>query len=107
MHKFNYQMIEKQPMNIALLEVLSFEMNVYLVRLTTNDNGLHRHGLVYDIKSDKPYRFYNSTGIREFFSECFVETAVMVHDTPYDEMINNPPKASNPMALPFTMELPY
>ena len=107
MHKFDANAISQQPINIALLEVLSFEMNVYLVRLTTSDNGISRHGLVFDSKTDKPFRFHNSASIREFFADCHVEQAVMVHDTPYDEMINNPPKAKNPMALPFSMTLPY
>ncbi|MEC8228366.1 MAG: DUF6482 family protein, partial [Pseudomonadota bacterium] len=31
----------------------------------------------------------------------------MKHETPYDEMIGNPPKAEHAMALPFSMDMPY
>ena len=77
-------------------------MNVYLVTLNV---GTHS-GMVYDDK-DKPKRFYSSQQIREAFANCQVAKAIMVHDTPYDEMIGNPPKASDKMALPFSMALPY
>lgn len=87
---------------IDLLEVHSFEMNVYLVQLNIGNN----QGMVYD-NNDKPMRFHSSQQIRELFAEFDVEQAVMVHDTPYDEMIGNPPKASERMALPFSMVQPY
>ncbi|MEC8748358.1 MAG: DUF6482 family protein, partial [Pseudomonadota bacterium] len=45
--------------------------------------------------------------IREAFAHCHVQQAVMKHDTPYDEMIGNPPKSKEQMALPFSMDLPY
>jgi hypothetical protein len=41
------------------------------------------------------------------FAEFTVEKSVMVHDSPYDEMIGNPPKQSDAMAMPFSMEQPY
>lgn len=87
---------------IDLLEVHSFEMNVYLVQLNYGNDS----GMVYD-DSGKPKRFYSSQQIREVFADFDVVKAVMVHDTPYDEMIGNPPKASDKMALPFSMDLPY
>ncbi|WP_100642379.1 DUF6482 family protein [Alteromonas facilis] len=87
---------------IDLLEVHSFEMNVYLVQLTI---GSHT-GMVYD-DNDRPQRFHSAQQIREIFAEFEVLKAVMVHDTPYDEMIGNPPKASERMALPFSMSQPY
>lgn len=31
----------------------------------------------------------------------------MKYDSPYDEMIGNPPKSAQQMALPFSMQLPY
>jgi hypothetical protein len=36
-----------------------------------------------------------------------VDKAVMVHDSPYDEMIGNPNKAEPSMQMPFSMEQPY
>ena len=100
--KFLYSDIEKRELDIDYLEVHSHEMNVYLVSITVGQLS----GMVYD-KKDKPMRFYSSGHIRESFAHCTVKQAVMVHDTPYDEMIGNPPKADQKMALPFTMDLPY
>lgn len=100
--KFVYSKLPSADYKIDLLEVHSFEMNVYLVALNVEANS----GMVYD-DSDKPKRFHSTQQIREAFAEINVEKAVMVHDTPYDEMIGNPPKASQKMALPFSMEQPY
>ena len=52
-------------------------------------------------------RFFSAGHIREAFAHCHVHKAVMKHDTPYDEMIGNPPKSEEQMALPFSMQLPY
>ena len=100
--KFVYSELLNSSHNIDLLEVHSFEMNVYLVNLTIEQHS----GMVYD-DTDKPMRFHSAAHIREFFADFNVESAVMVHDTPYDEMIGNPPKANQKMALPFSMTLPY
>lgn len=100
--KFVYTQIPLSGYEIDLLEVHSFEMNVYLVALNVGTQS----GMVYDDK-DKPKRFHSTQQIREAFADCVVEKAVMVHDTPYDEMIGNPPKASNNFALPFSMQQPY
>ena len=102
MMKFNFSKLEKNSLTIDLLEVHSFEMNVYLVNLTVGGDS----GMVYD-KQDKPMRFFSAGQIREAFAHCEIKNSVMVHDTPYDEMIGNPPKASQKMALPFSMDLPY
>jgi hypothetical protein len=99
--KFPFSALSAQQ-PIDLLEVHSFEMNVYLVQLNIDSNT----GMVYDDK-DKPMRFFSTQQIREVFEDFIVEKAVMVHDTPYDEMIGNPPKASEKMALPFSMAQPY
>lgn len=99
--KFPFSALSAQQ-PIDLLEVHSFEMNVYLVQLNIGSNT----GMVYDDK-DKPMRFFSTQQIREVFEDFIVEKAVMVHDTPYDEMIGNPPKASEKMALPFSMAQPY
>ena len=100
--KFIYTQIPLVGFKIDLLEVHSFEMNVYLVALNVNSQS----GMVYD-DTDKPKRFHSAQQIREAFADCSVEKAIMVHDTPYDEMIGNPPKASNKFALPFSMLQPY
>lgn len=102
MHKFKMSDIAKSPIVIQRLEVQSFEMNVYLVKITAND----KCGMVYD-KHDKPMRFHNSQQIRDYFEHCTVEHSVMVHDSPYDEMIGNPTKAEPPLDMPFSMTQPY
>jgi hypothetical protein len=94
--------IAKQPISIDKLEVQSFEMNVYLVKLHT----LHSAGFVYD-KNDRPMRFHNSQQVRDAFEQCDVKEAVMVHDSPYDEMVGNPNKAEQSMEMPFSMQQPY
>lgn len=94
--------ITKQAITIDKLEVQSFEMNVYLVKLHINDQS----GFVYD-KSDRPKRFHNSQQIRDSFELCTVHKAVMVHDSPYDEMIGNPNKPEPSMEMPFSMQQPY
>jgi hypothetical protein len=102
MHKFYIEDIRKNPISIVTLEVQSFEMNVYLVKLYTNEAD----GFVYDA-SERPMRFNNSQQIRDAFELCMVDKAVMVHDSPYDEMIGNPNKAEPSMQMPFSMEQPY
>ena len=102
MQKFYFRDIEDKPTTIDYLEVQSYEMNVYLVYLTVGNHS----GMLYDNK-DKPMRFFSAGHIREAFAHCNVSRAVMKHDTPYDEMIGNPPKRKEQMALPFSMDLPY
>jgi len=102
MHKFNIAEIQQKPIDIQKLEVQSFEMNVYLVKLYAGT----REGFVYD-KNDRPMRFNNSQQIRDTFEHCEVAEAVMVHDSPYDEMIGNPNKPEPSMAMPFSMQQPY
>lgn len=102
MNKFLFRDVAQRAMQIDYLEVQSFEMNVYLVQLKVGE----RTGLVYDDK-DRPMRFFSAGHIREAFAHCQVTRSVMVHDSPYEEMIGGPPKASQQMALPFSMTLPY
>jgi hypothetical protein len=102
MLKYLIKDIKQNPLKIARLEVQSFEMNVYLVKLTTEKG----EGFVYD-DQDRPMRFHNSQQIRDTFELCDVAEAVMVHDSPYDEMIGNPNKAEPSMAMPFSMQQPY
>ena len=94
--------IKKQAIRIDKLEVQSFEMNVYLVKLHQNDAS----GFVYD-NNDRPMRFHSSQQIRDAFEFCEVERAVMVHDSPYDEMVGNPNKPEQAMEMPFSMQQPY
>ncbi|MDT0583767.1 MULTISPECIES: DUF6482 family protein [Alteromonadaceae] len=100
--KFPMSQIAKKPLKIERLEVQSFEMNVYLVKITVDGQS----GFVTD-KKDSPMRFHNSQMVRDLFEHCEVEKSVMVHDSPYDEMIGNPVKASDLTEMPFSMEQPY
>lgn len=102
MNKFLMSHISDKPINIDKLEVQSFEMNIYLVKLYVNGT----EGFVYS-DQDRPMRFYNAQHIREAFEGCEVTSAIMLHDTPYDEMIGNPNKAEQSMAMPFSMQQPY
>lgn len=84
---------EQSP--IERLRILSYEMNIYLVELQQGEyTGLIRAG------DGRPQRFNSVAQIKELFSECEVLCAELVHESPYDEMIGNPPKAANKMVLP-------
>ena len=100
--KFYYQDLVNNQSAIDLLDVQSFEMNVYLVKVQVGEHA----GLVYG-KDDRPMRFHSSQHIRDAFERNDVKCAVMTHDSPYDEMIGNPPKADNKISVPFSMQQPY
>lgn len=99
--KFDYASLLQNPQTVNCLEVQSFEMGVYLVQLTIGVEA----GMVYENEQLK--RFKSAQQIREAFENMDIKKAVMKHDSPYDEMIGNPPKADNPMVLPFCMTQPY
>ena len=80
---------------INRLRILSFEMNIYLVEIETDDG----RDLVRDT-SGVPERFKSVSQIKELFAECQVLQAELVHESPYDEMIGNPPRANNALVLP-------
>ena len=101
MKKYLFEKL-KDEVHINRLEVQSFEMNVYLVKLEINGES----GFVYD-SADRPMRFHSSQHVRDAFGHFTVETAVMVHDSPYDEMIGNPNKPEKRMEMPFSMQQPY
>lgn len=94
-------LIRRRP-TITRLEVQSFEMNLYLVKAEIN--GVD--AFVYN-DADRPMRFHSSQHVRETFAEILVEHAVMLHNSPYDEMIGNPNKPEASAELPFSMNSPY
>lgn len=100
--KYPMSALAKKPHHIERLEVQSFEMNVYLVKITIDGSA----GFVTD-KNNSPMRFHNSQMVRDLFEHCTVDKAVMTHDSPYDEMIGNPMKASDATQMPFSMQQPY
>jgi hypothetical protein len=94
--------LTKKSHLIERLEVQSFEMNVYLVKVTIAGEA----GFVTD-KNNSPMRFHNSQMVRDMFDHCDVQSAIMTHDSPYDEMIGNPMKKSDLSEMPFSMNQPY
>jgi len=100
--KYPMSKLAKKPHRIERIEVQSFEMNVYLVKVTIAGET----GFVTD-KNGSPMRFHNSQMVRDLFEHCDVDSAVMTHDSPYDEMIGNPMKASDVTEMPFSMDQPY
>lgn len=99
--RFIYSDVMQRHTEIDRLEVQSFEMGVYLVKVQIGQNI----GMLYE--GERLKRFNNTQQIRDAFESIKVKIAVMKHDSPYDEMIGNPPKAENPMVLPFSMIQPY
>lgn len=102
MKKYRLKELKSTSPIIDKLEVQSFEMNVYLVKLHINNDS----GFVYS-NEDRPMRFFSSQHIRECFELLEVSKAVMVHDSPYDEMVGNPNKPEKSMEMPFSMQSPY
>ncbi|MFQ3208104.1 MAG: hypothetical protein ACI9IT_002267 [Glaciecola sp.] len=100
--KYPMTTLTKKSHLIERLEVQSFEMNVYLVKVTIAGEA----GFVTD-KNHSPMRFHNSQMVRDMFDHCDVQSAVMTHDSPYDEMIGNPMKKSDLTEMPFSMNQPY
>jgi hypothetical protein len=99
--KFWIKDIESRSITVDMLTVCSFEMNVYLVKLTIGDIT----GLVYE--GESPKRFHSSQFIRDAFNGCKVLAAQMLHESPYDEMIGNPESVQRACMLPFSMGQPY
>ncbi|WJG09377.1 DUF6482 family protein [Aliiglaciecola sp. LCG003] len=99
--KFDYERVIRDKITIDLLEVQSFEMSLYLVKLHVGNN----QGMLYQGPSLK--RFHSAQQIRDAFEVINVSKAIMVHESPYDEMIGNPPKAKGATILPFSMSQPY
>lgn len=100
--KYAMTKLAKKVHHIERLEIQSFEMNVYLVKVTIAGEA----GFVTD-KKDSPMRFHNSQMVRDMFAHCIIDSAVMTHDSPYDEMIGNPMKKSDLTEMPFSMDQPY
>ncbi|MDB4281398.1 DUF6482 family protein [Paraglaciecola sp.] len=99
--KFWIKDIKSQSISVDMLTVCSYEMNVYLVKLTVGGNT----GLVYE--GESPKRFHSSQFIRDAFEGCNVLAAQMLHESPYDEMIGNPESVQRACTLPFSMGQPY
>ena len=62
MIKFYFAKFDNQPIHIEHLEVQSFELSIYLVKLTVAGET----GFVYD-KNDNIMRFNSSQHIRDWF----------------------------------------
>lgn len=88
-------------MVVDRIEVHAFEMNLYLVKLTVGEQC----SMLYD-KQGQIMKFAHTQAIRTLFATCRVQASVLIHDSPYDEMVGNPPKHQQPMVLPFAMRLP-
>lgn len=99
--KYHYQELLDHPVTIDLLEVHCFDMNIHLVSLHTGIQS----GMLYE--NQHPMRFHNTQQVRDAFDTIVVKRAVLKHESPFDEMIGNPPKADNGMVLPFSMKQPY
>lgn len=99
--KFDYDEITSNKITVNKLEVQSFEMNVYLVKLHVGNES----GMLYSCHN--LMRFHSTQQVRDAFDKVRVEDAVMIHESAYDEMIGNPAKARESMAIPFSMAQPY
>lgn len=85
----------EQKVVVEKLSILSFEMNIYLVSITSN----RYEGLVRK-EDGLPQRFKSVEEVKNAFIDCDVKFAELVHESPYDEMIGNPPKSTDKMVLP-------
>jgi hypothetical protein len=103
MQESKFQLLELDPKTTVIdkLTVLSYEMNLYFVKLQI----AQQHGMVF--KGESPLRFHSSQHIRDVFDGFKVVLAEMRHDSPYDEMIGNPDSVQYLGTLPFSMQQPY
>jgi hypothetical protein len=93
--------IQTPSVQVDMLTVCSYEMNVYLVELEiAGDQGLMYEG-------DRPMRFHSSQHIRDVFDGLNIVAAQMLHESPYDEMIGNPASAQAASFMPFSMRQPH
>lgn len=99
--KFSIKDIKSQPTTVDMLTVYSYEMNVYLIKLSVGGNT----GWVYEGKS--PKRFTSSQQIRDAFEGLNILASQMLHESPYDEMVGNPESVQSAGTLPFSMRQPY
>ena len=99
MDKFFFKEVTDSSSDIDRLEVQSFEMNVYILKLTIGE----KTGIVFDKDKDRPKRFNNAAEIREAFANRNVKEAVMTYDSPYEEMVGEPEKVDSEMSMPFSM----
>ncbi len=76
--KYPMTTLTKKPHLIERLEVQSFEMNVYLVKVTIAGES----GFVTDIKNS-PMRFHNSHMFSDMFDHCDVQSSCMTQVSPY------------------------
>lgn len=100
--KMSFPELVRDKATIERLEVQSFEMNVYLVKVTVG--GIE--SMLYN-GTGNLFRFHSTQEVRDTFEGLTVKEAVMVHESPYDEMIGNPPKSVENMRVPFSMTQPY
>ncbi len=89
--------LEQTNTKIKQLKILSFDMNIYLVEV---DTGLYQ-GLIR-APDGNPQRFHSVQQVKDELQNCQVVKAELVHESPYDEMVGNPPSADNKMVLPVT-----
>ncbi|WP_372739864.1 DUF6482 family protein [Neptunomonas sp.] len=99
--KFWIKDIKSQPTTVDMLTVYSYEMNVYLIKLSVGDST----GWVYE--GNSPKRFTSSQQIRDVFEGLNILASQMLHESPYDEMIGNPTSVQSTSMLPFSMRQPY
>ena len=98
--KFEYQQLISQNQSIDELELQSFEMSIYLLKLRIGSE----QGMLYN--GNELMRFNSTQQVREAFADIDVLQAVMVHDSSYDEMIGNPAKTGASLKLPFSLQQP-
>ncbi|GGD71480.1 DUF6482 family protein [Lacimicrobium alkaliphilum] len=78
--------------------VLSFEMSVYLVKISVDG----KHGLVYD-NHGKAMKFTSLGQIRDVFADFVIVQAELVHQSAYGEMIGAAEEPDNTMRLPIRL----
>ena len=87
---------------IEKLQIMSFDMNIYLVNITTAKCD----GLIKDA-SGRPQRFKSVTQVKDELQQCQVMQAELIHESPYDEMVGNPERVDNKLVIPVNMTEAY
>ncbi len=80
---------------INKLTVHSLEMGLYLAEVDFDG----RTGFIVD-DDNRPQHFYSVAQVKEQLSKARIKSAVLVHQSAYDEMIGLSAKTNNKLELP-------
>lgn len=83
---------------IDKLTIHSFDMNLYLAEVIVSG---HPH-MVCDTNG-RPVHFKSVQHVKEQFADTSIVKSELRHESPYDEMIGNPPSSGDALVIPINI----